>query len=102
VNGVFDAPRRILNAIEGLDFREMARVREYAYCCGGGGGAPLARPEMSGAAARNRIQEARDTEAEILVTACHQCVGNLRRFQEGAAKLPVTDIIDLVCEAANL
>ena len=60
VNGVFDAPRQVLRAIPGLQFVEMHRIREYAYCCGGGGGVPDAHPNVARSAAIQRVDEARD------------------------------------------
>jgi Fe-S oxidoreductase len=38
VNAVIDEPRRILEAIPGLELVEMAHYRENSLCCGGGGG----------------------------------------------------------------
>jgi Fe-S oxidoreductase len=103
VNGVYDPPRQILRAIKGLDFVEMYRIREYSYCCGGGGGVPLAYPELALSAAINRVEEAKDVGAESLVTACHHCRANLSKSQQSLEKpLPVIDIIDLVCEAAGI
>lgn len=104
VSGVFDEPRQILRAIEGIDFVEMYRIREYSYCCGGGGGVPLAYPELARSAALHRLEEAIDVGAECLVTACHHCRMNLSESQQSAGKrlLPVVDIIDLVYEAADI
>ena len=104
VNGVYDAPRRILRAIKGLDFVEMYRIREYSYCCGGGGGVPLAYPDLARSAALYRLAEAQDVGAEYLVTACHHCRANLSKSQQSLGKslLPVIDIIDLVYEAADI
>ncbi len=104
VNGVYDAPRQLLRAVNGLDFTEMFRTREYAYCCGGGGGVPEAFPELAHSAAAHRLEEASDVGAECLVTACHHCVENLERAQKPAEReaLTVIDIIDLVYEAAGL
>jgi len=94
--GVFDAPREILRAIPKLRFVEMHRIREYAYCCGGGGGVPAAHPNVARAAALQRLDEARDVGAEMLVTACQHCRQNLDR-----TSTPVVDLVDLVYTAAG-
>lgn len=104
VRGVYDEPRQILQNIEGLDFVEMHRIREYSYCCGGGGGVPLAYPDLAQSTALDRLEEAIDVGAECLVTACHHCRANLSKSQQSMGKslLPVVDIIDLVFEAADI
>jgi Fe-S oxidoreductase len=99
VNGVYDPPRAILQAIPGLEFKEMHRVREYSYCCGGGGGVPLSDPELARAAASHRIEEARGVGADLMVTACARCEVQFRNVPSG---LPVADVIDLVFQAAGL
>ncbi len=100
-NGVFDAPRRLLGAIPGLRFVEMHRIREYAYCCGGGGGVPQAHPNVARSAATQRLQEALDVGANTLATACQHCRQNLTRWKDGTS-LPVVDLVDLVYTAAGL
>ncbi|MCJ7664394.1 MAG: succinate dehydrogenase iron-sulfur subunit, partial [Desulfobacterales bacterium] len=37
-NEIYDAPRRILASINGLEFVEMRRTKENSFCCGGGAG----------------------------------------------------------------
>jgi len=105
VNGVFDAPRNLIRSIKGIHFQEMCRIREYAFCCGGGGGVPLAYPAMARATALHRIQEARAVGADCVLTACHVCLHNLTSAQadtnSGLEPLPVLDLIDLVYEAAG-
>ncbi|MBW2225037.1 MAG: (Fe-S)-binding protein [Deltaproteobacteria bacterium] len=70
VNGVYDPPRRILDQVQGLELVEMHRIREYSFCCGGGGGVPEAHPDVARAAAASRVEEARDVGAETIVSAC--------------------------------
>ena len=102
--GVYDAPRRILRAIRGLAFVELYRIREYSFCCGGGGGLPEAYPDAARAASLHRVEEARAVGAETRVTACHHCRRNLRHAQQGGGEegMPVADVVDLVFEAAGL
>ena len=81
----------------------MARIREYSFCCGGGGGVPQAHPDLAHATARHRLEEAADVGAECLVTACHHCRSNLGEAQRSDPEgLPVVDIIDLVYEASAI
>jgi Fe-S oxidoreductase len=101
VKGVFDAPRQVLRFLPGVQFTEMHRIREYAYCCGGGGGVPQAHPNVARSAALQRMNEARDVGAEVLVTACQHCRENLTRWQDGNP-LPVVDLVDMVYQAAGL
>ncbi len=101
VNGVFDAPRQILHLIPGLQLVEMQRIREYAFCCGGGGGVPDTHPNVARSAAFHRIEEARTAGAEILITACQHCQQNLNRWQEDRP-MPVVDLVDMIYEAAGL
>jgi len=104
VNGVYDPPRRLLRAIPGLEFVEMYRVREYSFCCGGGGGVPAAYPELAQAAARHRLEEAGAVGAERLVTACAHCRQNFQQAQPWPPARPVeiADLIELVFAASGL
>jgi Fe-S oxidoreductase len=101
VNGVFDAPRQLLCLIPGLQLVEMQRIREYAFCCGGGGGVPDTHPNVARIAALERIEEAGTTGAESMITACQHCRQNLTRWQEESS-MPVLDLVDIVYEAAGL
>jgi Fe-S oxidoreductase len=98
--GIYEAPRNILKAIPGLQLVEMERIREYAWCCGAGGGVREAYPDFSSWTARERIEEAASTGAEALVTACPWCE---RNFIDAAAgkgrKMKVYDIMELVQQA---
>ena len=102
-NGVYEAPRDILRAIPGINLTEMERIREYAWCCGAGGGVYEAFPDFAESTATKRIAEAKSTGADAIVTACPWCV---RVFKDAIAKngdsMEVHDIIELVAEATNI
>ncbi|MFO8058590.1 MAG: (Fe-S)-binding protein, partial [bacterium] len=104
-NGVYDPPRRLLRAIPGADFNEMYRIREYSFCCGGGGGAPEAFPGLAESAALHRLEEARAVGADVLATACSHCRAQFERAQEkleADKRTRIADVVDLVFEASGL
>ena len=96
--GVYDPPRRILRAVPGLELVEMPRRREYAYCCGGSGGVPQAYPEFAANTAHERLDEAGDVGADLVVSACPGCEANLAGATAGRG-VEVTGIYDVLAES---
>ena len=96
-NGVFDAPRNILQAIPGIEFIEMERIREFSWCCGAGGGVKSAFPEFALHSAQERIAEASETGAEAVVTSCPWCELNLAdAVAAGNDRIKVMSLVELV------
>jgi hypothetical protein len=100
-----DEPRRILNAIEGIELVEPAWTkREFATCCGGGGGFEAVYPALSQILAVNRTRELLETGAEIIVTHCPGCAMQLENgIKELKAHhvrvLDLTEVIAMSLEA---
>ena len=102
-NGVYDAPRNILKSIPGLKLKEMERIMEYSYCCGAGAGVKSAFPEFALRTAQTRLEEAEDTGAEIIVSACPFCSTNLQDgIKEKGSKLQFYDINELILMALGM
>jgi Fe-S oxidoreductase len=98
--GIYEPPRNILKAIPGLDLVEMERIREYAWCCGAGGGVVDAYPNFSAWTANERITEATSTGAQAIVSACPWCERNfLDAISRAKGGLKVYDVIELVQQA---
>lgn len=98
--GIYDAPRRVLANLPGVDFREMYRIREYSFCCGSGGGVKTAFPELALETARSRVREAMQVEAELIVSCCPFCEMNLADAAQAEPGGPeVVDLIELVSKA---
>ena len=94
---IYDAPREILQSIPGLKLIEMDRIREYAFCCGGGGGARTGKLDFALATARRRVDEAEETGAELLVTACPFCEQNFLDYMDATgSKLDLIDVVALL------
>ena len=94
---IFDAPREILKAIPGLTLKEMDRIRDYSFCCGGGGGVRTGKIDFALATAERRIREALDTGAEMLTTACPFCSQNfLDELNRSGLTLEFADVVELL------
>jgi Fe-S oxidoreductase len=99
-NGVYEPPRDILKSIPGVKLAEMDRIKEYAWCCGAGGGVNESNPEFSRWTAKERIEEAESTGAEAIATACPWCEKNFNEaVKESGSDLKVYDIVELVEKA---
>jgi Fe-S oxidoreductase len=98
--GVYEPPRRVLKSIPGLKFMEMTRIKEYSWCCGAGGGVRESNPQFADWTARERIEEAKSTGAEAIVTACPWCEQTFSKaIGESGSSLKVYDIVELVEQA---
>lgn len=95
---VYDAPRNLLRAVPDLELVEMPRNRRWSWCCGGGGGVPEAFPELAQWNAQDRLREARQTGAEVLVTASAVCLRNFALASQSEIK--VQDLFEFLCQAA--
>lgn len=100
-NGEYEAPRRILDAIPGLQRVEMARSRQDALCCGGGGGRMWMETSAGERFAYLRVQDALATGAQVLATACPFCIACFEESVKavGAGNLRVMDVAELAAMA---
>lgn len=98
--GVYDAPREILTAIEGVELVEMERIKDSAWCCGAGGGVKASFNDFAVAVATERLTEAMATEATTLVSCCPFCAHSLKDAIEASkAKIKFKDITEIVQSA---
>ena len=103
-NGEYDAPRRILKSIPGIDFIEMEHSRDNAFCCGGGGGNFFTDILGGGeeSPSRIRVKQSLQAGASIIAVACPQCAKMLDdavKVEELEDKVEVLDIAEIVGRA---
>jgi len=96
--GIYDAPRKVLKSIPGIDFVEMEHNREDAICCGTS--AFTNCDTYSNMIRTERLSEATSTGAETLITCCPKCQTHFRcaMVDKGEEKRPVPkiEVMDLV------
>jgi Fe-S oxidoreductase len=101
-NGVYEAPRRIVRAIPGLELVELATNRDRAVCCGGGGQAAVERE--SGDVSMLPTRQFLETGANVLAVSGTDCLLALEEGL-GAAGSPegrsVSDLVELLDRATG-
>lgn len=99
---VYDAPRRILEAVPGLKLVELDASRAKSVCCGGGGNLEMADPKLSAAVARKKIEQIQRTGAQAVVTSCQQCVRTIKaQARRQKTDLEVLDITEVVLRSMS-
>ena len=106
LNGGYDAPREVLEAI-GCTIIEMPRNRENSFCCGAGGGR-IWIPDPPGIEkpSENRMHEASALGGiDVFVTCCPKDLTmfeDARKTSGHESEFVVQDIAELVAEAVEL
>jgi Fe-S oxidoreductase len=76
--GIFEPPREVLKTIPGIEIIEMTRNKQNSWCCGSGGGVRSEFKDLSSFAANERIEEAKETNAEAIVSCCPFCLNQFK------------------------
>ena len=93
LGGVLEEPRFVIQSTANLV--EMKDHGMDSLCCGAGGGVRAAFPDLSHDVARRRLEQAENTGAELIVSACPFCENQPRE----AGEKKVSDVVDLVYAA---
>ncbi|KAE8440100.1 (Fe-S)-binding protein [Vreelandella piezotolerans] len=95
-NGEYDAPRNVLKAL-GIEVKEMERSGFRSRCCGGGGGAPITDIPGKQRIPDMRMNDVKESGAELVAVGCPQCTAMLEGVVDATAE--VRDIAELVADA---
>jgi glycolate oxidase len=101
---IYEPPRKILQAIPGIQLLEFKENRNLAKCCGGGGGLKAYDNDLSAEIAYHRALEAFELAADVIVSACPSCKSSLQQAaarirREKKRGLKVMDITEVVAGA---
>ena len=96
--GIYKAPRDVIQELPGIELIEMTRNRHNAWCCGSGGGVRSSFKDLSAFAAKERIEEAKETKASALVSCCPFCL-NQFKSNIGNDEIQALDLSELINKA---
>ncbi|MBN2480709.1 MAG: (Fe-S)-binding protein [Bacteroidales bacterium] len=104
-NGIYNEPRNIIKSIT-TDFIEMKRNRSFALCCGAGGAQMFKEAEKGDKEVFiERIEDALETEAKIIVTACPFCMTMMTdglKYKNREDEIKNYDITELIVQAIGI
>jgi heterodisulfide reductase subunit D len=96
----YNEPRKILEAIPGLKIVEFESTREQTWCCGGGGGVKGLDFDLSVEIAGDKVKQANDVGAKVIISACPSCKTNIKDgIKAAGSNLDMLDILELVLKA---
>lgn len=102
-SGIYEAPRRILQSVPGVEFVEIERHHENSRCCGAGGGLKAGFPEVQQKMSQARVRDAVATGATDFVTACPFCYqGLLVGITAEQAPIRMRDITEILTRALGV
>jgi heterodisulfide reductase subunit D len=112
--GVYEEPRELIRRIAGVKLFEMKHNRDMAWCCGAGGGVKALYGDIAVEVGRDRLAETRacmvriredrlkeaiETTAEVIVSSCVFCKNNLFQVaNEDNSAIKVMDISQLLAD----
>ncbi|MBU2702343.1 Fe-S oxidoreductase [Sporomusaceae bacterium BoRhaA] len=91
--GIFGSQVRQALKQCGFSTREMAHTQMNTICCGSGGQLSHFRPELVEELVKLRQQEVRETNADVLVGYCLNCV---LKYDNYSSEIPVTHALNLL------
>ena len=97
-NGIYDAPRDIVDAL-GLERVEMERNRRDAFCCGAGGARMFMEENLGERINRTRVAEAAETGADEVCTACPFCLtmlGDGIKETDREDRMKALDLVEMI------
>jgi Fe-S oxidoreductase/nitrate reductase gamma subunit len=73
-NDIYEQPRKILQAIPGIQLVEMERNNIRGFCCGAGGGRMFLEEHLGERINMMRTEQALALEPDVIATACPFCL----------------------------
>jgi len=103
-NGVYDAPRRLVNISSRNAPIEMDQSRERSFCCGGGGGMSFVEEPSDKRVNQERARQILETDADVVAVGCPFCMTMLEdgvNARKGDRDIRVMDVAELLWQSVS-
>jgi Fe-S oxidoreductase len=103
-NGVYDAPRQLVQISADGSAVEMQRSRARGFCCGGGGGMSFVDEPPNKRVNQERAREALQTGAQVVAVGCPFCMTMMEdgiNALKGERDVRVMDLSELLWESSK-
>ena len=104
-NDVYDAPRRILESLAGVDLKEPERTKNFGMCCGAGGGRMWVEEKPEQRVNVLRVEQLLETKATTIASACPYCMTMLSdgvKAKEQEETIANRDVLELAADALRV
>jgi Fe-S oxidoreductase len=102
-NNIYDAPRRAMQRLPGLEVVEMTRSGSRSFCCGAGGGRMWLEETVGKRVNIERVDQALATGADTLCSNCPFCMtmftDGLKAREASAVGVKALDLAELVARS---
>ena len=92
--GIYDEPRELVAGVEGVELVEMEHHGEDAMCCGVS--SMMSCNENARALRVSRMEEIRNTGADMMITSCPKCVSHFECLKFEGDERHDIEILDVV------
>lgn len=103
-NGVYDAPRQLVQIASDAAPIEMAQSRASGFCCGGGGGMSFIDEPPNQRVNQERARQVLETDADVVAVGCPFCMTMLEdgiNARKGDRDVKVMDVAELLWQAVE-
>ena len=104
LSGLWESPRKIIQAIPGLEFTDEDPVSQWYNCCGNGiASFKEVHPDISYRIGMNRLRKAADLGAESIILGCPHCKDQLSevKMKSGIDVEPI-HLLEIVAKSMGL
>jgi Fe-S oxidoreductase len=101
-NGIYDAPRELVQLSTRSSPIEMTQSRSNSFCCGGGGGMSFVDEPPDKRVNQERARQVLETRADVVAVGCPFCMTMLEdgiNARKGDREIKVMDVAELLWQA---